>query len=109
VVSSQCVGDDLVELKADLCLARARPLFPCSKVYSIEPSSRFTVRLTAGRIVPAVATCTAAVTGLGMLELYKLLQVREQNVQCASTLLLVGVCTTRRIANFSGQAALRAS
>lgn len=51
-----------------------------SKVYSIEPSSRFTVRLTAGRIVPAVATCTAAVTGLGMLELYKLLQGKPLSV-----------------------------
>ena len=47
-----------------------------SAVYAIQPTSRFTVRLTAGRIIPAVATCTAAVTGLGMLELYKLIQVR---------------------------------
>ena len=65
-----------------------------SFVYAIQPSTRFTVRLTAGRIIPAVATCTAAVTGLGMLELYKLLQVSFSPLIYANCLafIILSVC-----------------
>lgn len=39
--------------------------------YSIEPSKAATVRLTAGRIIPAIATTTASITGFVMLEVMK--------------------------------------
>jgi len=42
--------------------------------YSIEPSKAATVRLTAGRIIPAIATTTACITGFVMLEVLKYVQ-----------------------------------
>ena len=42
--------------------------------YSLEPMDWITVKLKAGRIVPALATTTAAVAGLQTIELLKLLK-----------------------------------
>ncbi len=39
--------------------------------YSIEKSEKHNVRLTAGRIIPAIATTTAAITGFVQLEVFK--------------------------------------
>jgi len=41
--------------------------------YKIQPSTRAKVKVTAGRIIPALATTTAATTGLMTLEFYKLI------------------------------------
>lgn len=45
--------------------------------YSLEPMEWITVKLKAGRIVPALATTTAAVAGLQTIELLKLLKRDE--------------------------------
>jgi len=41
--------------------------------YSIEPSKNSSVRMTAGRIIPAIATTTATITGFVQLEVFKYL------------------------------------
>lgn len=51
-----------------------------AKVYSIETIDRLKIKRIAGRIVPAIATTTAAVSGLVTIELIKVLQHRPLDV-----------------------------
>lgn len=49
-----------------------------ARCYQIKEVDKLEAKLTAGRIIPAIATATACATGLVMLELYKI--VNERNV-----------------------------
>lgn len=47
--------------------------------YSIEPSNFLSVKEIAGNIIPAIASSTAAVTGISCLQIYTLLQTNDIN------------------------------
>jgi ubiquitin-activating enzyme E1 len=63
--------------------------------YGIEPVDRLQSKLVAGRIIPAMITTTAAVTGLACFELYKLLADDERKrtiEQFKNTYINLGIC-----------------
>lgn len=54
--------------------------------YYIKPSSKAQCRMTAGRIIPAIATTTASITGFNQIEIYKYLLGRPLDSYRQTTL-----------------------
>ncbi|KAF2072851.1 hypothetical protein CYY_005828 [Polysphondylium violaceum] len=56
-----------------------------ARIYSIEESDRFKVKLIAGKIIPAIATTTSVVSGLASLELLKVLLYMKKNTPSSTS------------------------
>eukprot|EP00771_Trimastix_marina_P000739 gnl/Trimastix_PCT/1769.p1 GENE.gnl/Trimastix_PCT/1769~~gnl/Trimastix_PCT/1769.p1 ORF type:complete len:1122 (+),score=389.36 gnl/Trimastix_PCT/1769:381-3368(+) len=73
--------DDDTNFHVDYCTAAANLRGEC---YTIAPGDRMFVKTTAGRIIPALATTTALVTGLVLTQLVQLVQGRRDPARFAN-------------------------
>ena len=70
--------------------------------YSIPQTTRHEAKMIAGRIIPAMSTTTACITGLVMLEMLKVVQskpadaYRDSNIGLAAGTFQVLACCCRR-------------
>ena len=65
--------DDDTNFHVDFCTTSTNMR---ALTFGIELSDRLDVKLTAGKIIPAIQTTTAMIVGFVMMELFQLLQVR---------------------------------